>query len=486
MKKFYALFLGLILISSVANSQTIFAIQTPGATADTSAFFGQSVNTNGIVTAVTSNGYYVQDGAGAWNGIFVFDSGNTPSRGDDVSFTADVDEFFNLTELKNVTAFVTNSTGNALPAATALSTLAVNDEQYEGVLVSVSTAQAMTTPNGFGEWDVNDGSGIVTIDDAMFPFTPVVSNNYDITGVVDYAFGIYKIEPRDAADIVGATGGPNFVSIFDIQNTTAPSGDSPELGNIVMTKGVVTGVVTFGAPGTFFIQDGNGAWNGLYVFESGTTVVRGDSVEVTGTVAEFNNTTELVSVTNVTVLNSGNTLPTPSVLTTGNANTEDWEGVLIRVMNAPCTSNSVGFGMWELNDASGVILADDDIFPYALSAVVSTSYNVTGIGHYSFSAFKILPRDANDITLATGVNELKNTTVSVYPNPVKNSINFDLDFTGFNVKIIDVTGKTVKSSTAVNSKLTISTSNFSNGIYFYSISDNNENVIATNKFIVAK
>jgi len=486
MKKIYTLLVGLTIISSTANSQTIFAIQTPGTMSDTSALWGTSVNTNGIVTAVKSNGYYIQDGTGAWNGVFVFDLGNTPLRGDDVSFTADVDEYFNLTELKNVTAFTINSTGNTLPAATSLSTLAVNDEQYEGVLVAVTNAQSMGAPNGFGEWDVNDGSGLATIDDAIFPFIPVVGNNYDVTGVLDYSFSLYKILPRDASDIIGATGSPNFVSIYDIQFTVDPNGDSPELGNVVMTKGVVTGVVVNGAPGTFFIQDGNGAWNGLYIFESGTTVARGDSVEVTGTVDEFNNTTELISVTNVTVLNSGNTLPTPAILTTGNANTEDWEGVLIQVLNAPCTGNTAGFGLWDLNDGSGIIQADDDIFPYALSANVGTSYNVTGIGHYSFSAYKILPRDANDISIASGINELGSFTVSVYPNPVKNIINFELNINIFTVTLINVTGKIIKRSHSTNNKLVISTENIDNGIYFYSVSDNDGNIISTSKFIVSK
>ena len=486
MKKIYTLLFGLILISSSANSQTIFAIQTPGATADTSAFFGQTVNTNGIVTAVRSNGYYIQDGTGSWNGIFVFDSGNTPAMGDDISITAVVDEFFNMTELKTVTSFVINSTGNTLPAATNLSTLAVNDEQYEGVLVKVSNAQSMGAPNGFGEWDVNDGTGVATIDDGIFPFIPVVSNFYDVTGVIDYAFGVYKIEPRNAADIVGAAGGPNYVSIFNIQNTVIPNGDSPELGNIVTTKGVVTGVVTFGAPGTFFIQDGNGAWNGIYVFESGTPVARGDSVEVTGTVDEFNNTTELVSVTNITILNAGNTLPSPSVITTGNANMEEWEGVLIRVVNSQCTSNSVGFGMWELNDGSGIILADDDIFPYALSAVVSTNYNVTGIGHYSFSAFKILPRDANDISISTGIEEISNNNINVYPNPASEFITFDLSVASSTIQLFDITGKTLRTINSNKNKFSVSLNLLTNGIYFYSISDVKGNVLATNKFVVAK
>jgi len=489
MKKTYTLLLALIMISTVANSQTIFAIQTPGAMGDTSALFGTSVNTDGIVTAVRSNGYYIQDGAGAWNGVFVFDTGNTPSIGDDLSITADVDEYFNMTELKNVTAFVINSSGNTLPAATALSTLAVNDEQYEGVLVSVSTAQSMGAPNGFGEWDVDDGSGVITIDDGMFAFSPVVSNNYDVTGVVDYAFGIFKIEPRDAADVVGTAGGPTLTNIYDIQYTTAPSGDSPMNGNIVTTRGVVTGIVTFGtAKHSFFIQDSAAAWNGLYVYETNdSTLVIGDSVEVTGTVDEFNGTTELISVSNITVLNSGNTLPSPVSNSTLASNSEEWEGVLIGSSGMPlCTSNSIGFGMWEIDDGSGVLLADDDIYPYALSAIVGNCYWVTGIGHYSFGDFKILPRDMNDISICSSVEEVEGSSVLIYPNPAQNVLTFEMEINEGVINIIDITGKKLITQ-KINGFLTnVSLNNILNGIYFYSITDFNGNLIATNKFIVAK
>ncbi len=124
----------------------------------------------------------------------------------------------------------------------------------------------------------------------------------------------------------------NIKKIYDIQFTTNPNGDSPEVGNVVTTKGVITGIVKNGPDRhAFFIQDSAAAWNGIYVYErNDSTLVIGVSVEVTGTVAEYNGLTELTFVSNITVLNSGNTLPTPVVTTTGNANMEQWEGVVIQ------------------------------------------------------------------------------------------------------------------------------------------------------------
>lgn len=275
--------------------------------------------------------------------------------------------------------------------------------------------------------------------------------------------------------------------IYDIQFTTNPNGDSPEVGNLVTTKGVITGIIKNGPDRhAFFIQDSALAWNGLYVYErNDSTLVIGDSVEVTGTVAEYNGLTELSFVSNITVINSGNTLPTPVVTTTANANMEQWEGVLIQTLSAECTSNTVGFGMWEINDGSGTLLADDDIFPYHFNAVVGSDYDVTGIGHYSFGDYKILPRDANDISLVVGIDELNASNVAVYPNPANDQITFQLENNGFEVIVADITGKIVATANTVADKLTLSLDNLNNGIYFYTIK-NKDVVIATNKFVVVK
>lgn len=301
---------------------------------------------------------------------------------------------------------------------------------------------------------------------------------------------------------VGGTPPPppaGFTSIYDIQFTTNPNGNSPEENNIVTTRGVVTAYVNntanFGA-GSFFIQDGDGAWNGLYIYNQDTLLTPsvGDSIEVTGSISEFNlgsatqAVTELSFISNLTVLNSGNTLPNTTTISTSAANSEDYEGVLIKVTNAEATAvgSTLGFGLWEMNDGSGALKGDDDMFAYHLQANQGAYYDVTGIGHYSFDDYKILPRKPTDVSLFTGVDELSGVTVTVYPNPVRNAINFKLGVAGYNVNIVDVTGKIVKAATSLNNKLSVEVSNLNNGIYFYSIAGFDGNLISTNKFIVAK
>lgn len=280
---------------------------------------------------------------------------------------------------------------------------------------------------------------------------------------------------------------PTIKKIYDIQYTTAPNGDSPEDGNVVTTKGVITGIIKNGtARHSFFIQDSAKAWNGIYIFNTNdSSLVIGDSVEVTGTVDEYFNTTQIGFVSNITVLNSGNTLPTPVNGTTNSFNSEEWEGVLINVTNSQCTNNTEGFGLWSLDDGSGVLKADDDIFPYHFTAVVGNYYDVTGVGHYSFSEFKILPRDINDISNTTGINELSKVEVKVYPNPTSGLLNFN-NVDNSTINILDITGKTLKTFKTITNNISVNLNSFANGLYFYNVTNSEGNTVATNRFVIAK
>ncbi len=99
-----------------------------------STYDGQNVQTEGIVTVVGSNGFYLQDPVGDGNdatsdAIFVFTGSNPPvAVGDAITIVATVDEFYpggfgtgNLSTTELVGATITvNSSGNPLPAATVL------------------------------------------------------------------------------------------------------------------------------------------------------------------------------------------------------------------------------------------------------------------------------------------------------------------------------------------------------------------------------
>ena len=82
----------------------------------------------------------------------------------------------------------------------------MNDEQWESVLVSI--AGECTSVNGFGEWQLNDGSGngmvaglgydavddSVDVDGVMMGIVELGAN-YQVTGPNFYSFGNWKLSP---------------------------------------------------------------------------------------------------------------------------------------------------------------------------------------------------------------------------------------------------------------------------------------------------
>ena len=227
-----------------------------------SAYAGQTVVTTGIVTALDSNGFYLQDPNGdgdiaTSDGIFVFtSSAPTVAVGDFAVVTGDVSEFLpggaatNLTitqiVAENVNSFVS---GLDLPDAVVLGeggrlppTQVIEDDAFgsfdpetdgidfyeslEGMRVTIPDAVATSATNRFGEtWavgdeganagDFNDRGGIILQEDDLNPervqiqydsgilpgFDPAVDTGDrlgDVTGVVSYDFGNYEVKATEA------------------------------------------------------------------------------------------------------------------------------------------------------------------------------------------------------------------------------------------------------------------------------------------------
>jgi hypothetical protein len=187
---------------------SIFEIQNTTDVNGNSPLNGQIVLTGGIVTGVDTigqNSYFIQSGNGPWTGIYCFDATSVVAIGDSVVLQATVTEFNSLTELTAVTS-ITVVGQFATPAPQLLGTDGATQEQWEGVLAVIANAECTSLPDGFGEWTINQPSGNLPVDDLMYLYTPTVGTNYDVTGVVHYANGAWKIEPRNEDDVVLATG----------------------------------------------------------------------------------------------------------------------------------------------------------------------------------------------------------------------------------------------------------------------------------------
>jgi len=77
-------------------------------------------------------------------------------------------------------------------------------------------------------------------------------------------------------------------------------------------------------------------------------------------------------------------------------------------------------------------------------------------------------------------------TVSIYPNPATNNINFKCSIDANILEVTDITGRLIASYSMDNKKVNIETSSFPSGIYFYSISNKKKEIINRGKFEIAK
>jgi hypothetical protein len=274
----------------------------------------------------------------------------------------------------------------------------------------------------------------------------------------------------DNITIQVSTASFDTLSIYDIQYTTDPSGDSPVKDQTVYTYGVVTAFKT----GGFFIQDGEGPWNGLYIYNNTYTVDPGDSILIKGNITEYFNMTEMTQVSSLEILGQS-TIPAPSVITTAQVNTEAYESVLVKVMNAECTNPAAGYGMWAINDGSGV--AKVDTFYYTYTPTLGVHYNVTGPVMYGFSEFRIEPRNAADVEIYTSIGAPQASFIEVFPNPASDIVSVVLNSES-NISISNILGQTVYSSTVPSSMYRIDVSTWQKGLYLLSIiTENGDNSV---------
>ena len=236
----------------------IFEIQGNGAS---SPYVGQSVHTSGVVVADFQgsselNGFFLQtqdafsdNDPATSDGIFVFNPGGLDvAVGDEVEVTGQVSEVFGMTEINNVAEVLINTNDNSLPTVTSLSlpvTSVEAFEAYEGMYVTfpqalviseyfnfdrfgeiVLTSERHLTPTAEFEPGSPEAAQAaqdylldkITLDDGRTSQNPdpaIHPNGSDfsltnlfrggdtvanVTGVINYDFGLYRVQPTQGAD----------------------------------------------------------------------------------------------------------------------------------------------------------------------------------------------------------------------------------------------------------------------------------------------
>jgi len=177
---------------------------------------GEMVSVTGIVTVATGifhpgKTFIEAPNGGPWSGVALWDEGAVfkANEGDAVKITGDVIDYYGMTEIQ-VGSYEILSTGNPLPPVISVKTgdIATGSptaQSYEGVLVRVSDVVVIDNALGYGEWSVSDGTGDCRIDDdadSLVYEMPANGTSFaSITGVLNYSYDKYKLEPRYLSDL---------------------------------------------------------------------------------------------------------------------------------------------------------------------------------------------------------------------------------------------------------------------------------------------
>jgi hypothetical protein len=328
------------------------------------------------------------------------------------------------------------------------------------------------------------------------------------------------------------------IMIQDVQYNPFGTDISGYMNYYVSVTGLVTAdtsdfhATNTGALNRVCIQNGVGPWSGIQIGFRGSNgglvraLQKGQMVTVNGVVLDGPadpafSVTRIDSVTSVVVHSSGNPLPAPQILLTGDMGTggngqvdrEKWESVLVRYEDITVTNSNPdlpsNFDEIYVNDGSGntrVELGDGEhnysnFDPNLILVQNGNTFDaINGIMYFSFSNYKLVPRNEDDFEGFNPVNVEEEEGIPSsfsltqnFPNPFNPStkINYSLPAASVvSLKIYNLLGQEVKTlvnnenQPAGNYTLTFDAFNLPSGIYFYRLAA--DSFVEVKKMILLK
>lgn len=184
-------------------NKSIYEIQFTEEANGESPLFGEEVFTKGIVTGFDKYGFYIQDSAAAWNGIYVYPGSfkDSVAVGDSIIVGGKVNEYWGLTQLFDVFSVEVLNSGNALPTAISV-TVPEIDEAYESVIVTTSNLTCVDTDLYYDAWRVSSGTDSLYVGTEIFNYSPALGDVFNsISGIVTFKRDYFRILPRSLDDL---------------------------------------------------------------------------------------------------------------------------------------------------------------------------------------------------------------------------------------------------------------------------------------------
>ncbi len=348
-----------------------------------------------VVTSPMSRdgeGFFVADPAGGANsGLYVWRQMGfaelSIAEGDELRITGTPTEYYGWMELVVDSVDNIEVTGEAaVPAPVDLGDGAgVDWEQYESVAVTL-TEQTVTAVDAYNTGTLSAG---IKLDDGFVLLDMDCRGSFEsLTGIVFYQYEAHSLNPRAEADL-GAYSEPTAEAA-----TIAQVQSGEMCGPVILQDVVATTPAAEDEGSIFFVQDaGGGTGVGVFVPDVLVTVNTGDVLTLTGSASEFYDFTQLYVADAAGVEVTASTgRPVAESLSAAPSDWEPYEGMLVTLAGVNVTSDQT-YG--EVSTDWNVKI--DDLY-YDHDAANGDSFaTVTGVVYYSYSEWKIEPREASDL-----------------------------------------------------------------------------------------
>lgn len=260
----------------------------------------------------------------------------------------------------------------------------------------------------------------------------------------------------------------DFTPIKEVQG----SGDSsPILGEVV----TISGRITSNFDGSYYVQDGFSARDGVCIYGALATGNIGDSVVLTGKVTEYENLTEISDITYF--YNFGDQQEVEPLRIDITEVNEDHEGMLVQI-------SEVSF------DRQGRLIPNEnttyDVSKREGSTIVYSRNNSRLVGHRTptgkinlvgvvsqyRNTYQILPRDMDDFRLYTNAPVYSTQSeITVYPNPVKEVVKVSTASSIKALRVFDFNGRMLLVQNG--SKQELSVGRLTEGFYLLEVTETN-------------
>lgn len=185
------------------------------------------------------------------------------------------------------------------------------------------------------------------------------------------------------------------------------------VGSTVTIKGIITNGSELGP--IRYIQDGTAA-TALYYPSITNNLLRGDSVQVTGTLVDFNGLLEMNPISANSLLNSGNASPNPIVLSPTQMS-EEHESKLTRIngvtfaLGGGTFTGGQSYTFTNMQGESATIFVRNG-HPLVGQTIPISAVDLIGLTSQYQSIYQLLLRDANDIIPTASINITSPVSVS--------------------------------------------------------------------------